>query len=684
MKKFVAALAFAAFAISVAGQASAADLPRKAPAVVHDPCGIQRFSGVYVGGNVGGIAYVPTQEDLDGFFTDNSGWTAHDIAVTAGVQVGYDWQSCNKVFGVVADWNWTNAHNNWPDNPNSPSADNFESKMRWFSTLRARAGLAVNDALVYITGGLAAARIDHTLSENGETFSLDKTRWGGVGGVGAEVALGNNLSLNAEVLYMQFAKQSVTFVDQFANTRTFDFNDSAWVTRVGLNYRWGGARAAYAAAMPVKSAASYNPCGLTRFNGGYVGGNFGTIAYTAETNDLDGFLTDNSNYTATDLAWTAGAQVGYDWQSCNRVFGIVADWNWTNAKTETLDNPNNPGDNNSTRKKMDWFATLRGRAGLAVNDSLVYVTGGVAAAKIATTISDPPDTFDTSKTRWGLVGGVGAEFALWNNWSVNTEILYLQFAKQSETFADTGGTLFAFDLHDSAWVSRVGLNYRWGGANAAYAAATPSPCGPARFSGGYVGGNVGGNFYSAKRNDLDGFLVDNSGWTATDIAPTAGVQAGYDWQSCNRVFGIVADWNWTNAKTSTLNDPNGVGNGGIDSKMDWFATLRTRAGLAVNDTLVYVTGGIAAAKIATTITETPDIFDTSKTRWGLVGCAGAEYVFGNNWSVAGEVLYMQFKKQEATFADTGATLFSFEYNDSAWVGRVALNYRWGAIPAPSP
>ena len=31
---------------------------------------------------------------------------------------------------------------------------------------------------------------------------------------------------------------------------------------------------------------------------------------------------------------------------------------------------------------MDWFSTIRGRAGLVVDDSLIYVTGGLAAAKI--------------------------------------------------------------------------------------------------------------------------------------------------------------------------------------------------------------------------------------------------------------------------------------------------------------
>ena len=669
-------VAVASVALSVTGQASAADVPVKAARVAaYNPCGVARFTGFYVGGNVGANAYTAHRKDLDGFLDDNSAWTATDIAPTAGVQVGYDWQSCNKVFGVVADWNWTNAKTTTLDEPNDPPTNSIESKMRWFSTLRARAGLAVNDTLFYVTGGVAAARIETTITDPPVTFSDSKTRWGAVGGVGAEFALANNWSLNTEVLYMQFAKQSETFTTPGGTRFAFDLSDSAWVGRLGLNYRWGNPHAAYAAAMPVKGAASLGPCGPSRFNGGYIGGNVGASAYTAHRNDTDGFLFDNSGWTATSISPTAGVQAGYDWQSCNKVFGVVTDWNWTNAKATTTIEPNSPPVS-SIESQMNWFGTIRGRAGLAVNDTLVYVTGGVAAAQIKTTIAESPDSFTFDKTRWGVVGGAGAEFALGNNWSVNTEVLYMQFAKQNVTIT-RGGFQSAFDLNDSAWVGRLGLNYRWGNPQAAYAAARPGPCGPSRFNGGYVGGNIGGNSYTGHHSDLDGLHTDNAGWSEINIAATAGVQAGYDWQSCNKVFGVVADLNWTNAKTDTPDNPNGSLNGDTTrSQMRGFGTIRGRAGLAVNDTLVYVTGGVAAAQIKTAIIEAPDSFSFSKTRWGVVGGAGAEFALGNNWSVNTEVLYMQFAKQSVTFTDSSTNVNTFDFNDSAWIGRVGLNYRW--------
>jgi len=701
MKQLIVGVAVAAASFGIAGPVSAADMAVKARPGAYDPCGVARFTGFYAGGNVGGAAYTANRNDLDGFLTDNGAYTSTKIAPTAGVQVGYDWQSCNKVFGLVADWNWTSAKADTRDEPNDPADPDqgYKSKLHWFSTIRARAGLAVDDTLFYVTGGVAAAKIKTTITEGSlvtpESFTFDKTRWGLVGGVGAEFALWNNWSLNTELLYMQFKKESVTLNSAVAGAPfSFDLNDSAWVARVGLNYRWDNPRTAMAASYPVKGAAPVFPCGPARFNGGYVGGNAGAVAYTANRNDLDGFLTDNGSFTATKTGGTAGVQVGWDWQSCHKLLGVVADWNWTSAKADTRDEPNDLGDpDQGYKSKLQWFSTIRARAGLAVDDTLFYVTGGVAAAKIKTTITEgslvTPESFTFDKTRWGLTAGVGAEFALWNNWSLNTELLYMQFKKESVTLnSAVAGAPFSFDLNDSAWVTRVGLNYRWDNPRDAYAAAMPVksaayPCGPARFNGFYVGGNVGGVAYTANRNDLDGFLTDNGSYDATKTAATAGGQVGFDWQTCHKVFGVVADWNWTNAETLTRDNPNAIGvNNSVRSKMDSFGTLRTRTGLAVNDTLVYVTGGLAAAKINTTYTESitgafTESVASDKTRWGWTGGIGAEFALWNGWSANAEVLYMQFRKEQlsATLPVNGTV--SFENNDSAWVGRVGLNYRFG-------
>ena len=52
-------------------------------------------------------------------------------------------------------------------------------------------------------------------------------------------------------------------------------------------------------------------------------------------------------------------------------------------------------------------------------------------------LSTAPSTnsFTSSSTRFGWTGGAGVEYALANGWSVNGELLYMQFKKESDTFA---------------------------------------------------------------------------------------------------------------------------------------------------------------------------------------------------------------------------------------------------------
>lgn len=219
--------------------------------------------------------------------------------------------------------------------------------------------------------------------------------------------------------------------------------------------------------MPTASAddyccpLQYDPCCGLEFNGLYVGGNIGVVSHTAHRHDFDGFLTDNSGWTVTDTDFTAGVQVGYDIQCCNKVFGIVADWNWTNNDRREHDNPSAVGDDNFFHNEHNWFTTIRGRAGLAVCDALVYITAGAAVSRFETRWRDAPDEFRFRNTKWGWVGGFGTEFALWCNWSVGAEILYIHYDQHNET-GTVGTTNFVFGHSDHVWVGRVLLNYRFG------------------------------------------------------------------------------------------------------------------------------------------------------------------------------------------------------------------------------
>ncbi len=214
-------------------------------------CDVRGFEGFYVGGNLGVASNTYHRNDFDGFFgsaTRSSTPTSYSgisTNVTAGVLAGYDLQCSNMLLGVVGDWSWTNLRRNTTELPDV-AAPNYQdrNRVRWFSTIRARAGVTLCDALFYITGGAAVTKInrhhDGTLAADSAFFRECRTRWGWTGGVGSEFMLGCNWSVGAEVLFCQFSEQRRTFTDPSTSDRySFGASDSLWVGRVTLNYRFG-------------------------------------------------------------------------------------------------------------------------------------------------------------------------------------------------------------------------------------------------------------------------------------------------------------------------------------------------------------------------------------------------------------------------------------------------------------
>jgi outer membrane immunogenic protein len=211
----------------------------------------------------------------------------------------------------------------------------------------------------------------------------------------------------------------------------------------------------------------------------------------------------------------------------------------------------------------------------------------------------------------------------------------------------------------------------------------PPPCDPCcygtDFNGLYIGGNIGVFSHTAHRNDLDGFLTDNSGWSTIETNFMAGLQLGYDWQCCSSLFGFVVDWNWTNIDRRVDNNPNATVDSFINHEFHWFTTIRARAGITVSDALFYLTAGAAVAHFDNRWLDVVDDFNHHHTRWGWTGGVGTEFLLGCNWSLGAEVLFLQFSDHVETFTSAGGVDFSFGHSDSAWLGRITLNYRFGDL-----
>ena len=216
----------------------------------------------------------------------------------------------------------------------------------------------------------------------------------------------------------------------------------------------------------------------------------------------------------------------------------------------------------------------------------------------------------------------------------------------------------------------------------------PAPARPAcaQFGGFYVGANIGAGYYTAHRNDDDGYFNDNAGHTTSGSGWNGGVQGGYNWQRGCTVLGVEVDWSWSSAKAQFQDGPNQVPaiTLTIDSKLRSFGTARTRTGIIVDDVLLYVTGGLAWANVDNTYAF---IFQSiineqhsfSSTRWGFTAGFGTEWALGGNWTLKSEALYMQFKQQQDQFFSPFAGRnVRFTNNDNVWVARVGVNYVFGS------
>jgi outer membrane immunogenic protein len=162
-----------------------------------------------------------------------------------------------------------------------------------------------------------------------------------------------------------------------------------------------------------------------------------------------------------------GGTVGCNYQINQVVLGLEGDFSWLGKSgSGTAIPPFEP--NGSSETKEQWLGTVRGRLGFTPFEKwLIYVTGGYAAASVQAHVVNPVLLIDVTetKTRGGWTAGVGAEWAVWNNWSWKFE--YLHVALNNDTYfasAPSGVTpRTGVPLTDD--IIRLGLNYRFFGVN---------------------------------------------------------------------------------------------------------------------------------------------------------------------------------------------------------------------------
>src|SRR5262249_24620215 len=146
------------------------------------------------------------------------------------------------VLGTESDFSWTNKRGSVTDISPFSAAAVSGTKEHWLSTTRVRAGITPADRwLLYVTGGLATARVEATVDFTGiGSFSDTKTRWGLTVGAGTEYALGARWSVKVDYLYVRLNDRD--YFNPTPNPAIVVRNNvpiDDHIVRVGVNYNFG-------------------------------------------------------------------------------------------------------------------------------------------------------------------------------------------------------------------------------------------------------------------------------------------------------------------------------------------------------------------------------------------------------------------------------------------------------------
>jgi outer membrane immunogenic protein len=193
----------------------------------------------------------------------------------------------------------------------------------------------------------------------------------------------------------------------------------------------------------------------------------------------------------------AGGQVGYNWAGNGWLWGFEADLQWSGEKGSAtfscapagafvpgVCNPNLTfllpgaiaGTTLTLEQQIQWFGTLRARAGWLVTPSvLLYATGGLAYGSIKSsgTLSSLNNfslpvaaVFSNTKTNAGWTVGGGIEGHLGGNWTGKLEYLYMDLGTITNqvtlvTFPPATGIGANVSSRITDHVLRAGINYHF-------------------------------------------------------------------------------------------------------------------------------------------------------------------------------------------------------------------------------
>jgi len=157
-----------------------------------------------------------------------------------------------------------------------------------------------------------------------------------------------------------------------------------------------------------------------------------------------------------------GVQAGYNVQNGAWVFGGEADLSYADIDGDTPC----PNPVFSCNSDIGWLGSVRGRAGYAFDNLLLYGTAGLGFGSVRIETVDtaggaiPPSGTPVNgerKTRVGWTAGAGAEMAFSDAWSVKGEYLYYDLGRSTYVVDNLNEVSARTRVH----TFKVGVNFRW-------------------------------------------------------------------------------------------------------------------------------------------------------------------------------------------------------------------------------
>jgi opacity protein-like surface antigen/outer membrane receptor protein involved in Fe transport len=201
------------------------------------------------------------------------------------------------------------------------------------------------------------------------------------------------------------------------------------------------------------SAFKWPPASVSdRYNwsGFYLGLNAGG-AFGVNTMSASG---GGGSASVKEPGFLGGAQIGANYQTGPVVWGFEADYD---ASTQNKSLPT--GVLTGSTSQTPWFATLRGRIGMAFDRTLVYGTAGGAAGELRSIVNIPIGSTNTTVTYGTWIAGAGLEYGITDNLSARIEYLYLDKGNIATGVIASPAMTITSHLQDN--MVRAGLNYRF-------------------------------------------------------------------------------------------------------------------------------------------------------------------------------------------------------------------------------